>query len=121
MISYDGSFRPSSPIVRDRATTHTDRSQYATATGDRSKHCRSVAPWPNRNQSYDPEIVRSGVTVALCEIFTKLKMVIETLATWNGHNHYFEANKPVCMVAMHYQLPFMISKLCFPITLTIIL
>ena len=28
-------------------------------------HCRSVAHWPNGNQSYDPEIVRSGVTVAL--------------------------------------------------------
>ena len=42
-----------------------DRSQYATASGDRSKHCRSVAHSPNRNQSYDPEIVRSGVTVAL--------------------------------------------------------
>ena len=24
--------------------------------------------------------------------------------------HYFEASKPVCIVAMHYQLPFMISK-----------
>ena len=43
----------------------TDRSRYATAAGDRSKHCRSVAPWPNRNKSYDPEIVRSGVTLAL--------------------------------------------------------
>ena len=31
-----------------------DRSPYATSAGDRSKHCRSVAPWPNRNQSYDP-------------------------------------------------------------------
>ena len=41
---------------------------------------------------------------------TKLKKVIETLTTWKGHNHYFEAGKPVCMVAMHYQLPFMISK-----------
>ena len=35
------------------------------AAGDRSKQCRMVAPWHNRNQSYDPEIVRSGVTVAL--------------------------------------------------------
>ena len=25
-------------------------------------------------------------------------------------NHYFEASKPVCMVAMYYNLPFMISK-----------
>ena len=33
-------------------------------SGDCSKHCRSVAHWPDRNQSYDPEIVRSGVTVA---------------------------------------------------------
>ena len=49
-----------SPIVRDSATTRN-----ATAAGDRSKHGRSVSPWPNRNQSYDPEIVRSGVTVAL--------------------------------------------------------
>ena len=38
-------------------------SRYATTAGDRSKYCRSVAPC--RNQSYDPEIVRSGVTVAL--------------------------------------------------------
>ena len=30
-----------------------------------------------------------------------------TLATWKEH---FEASKPVCMVAMHYQLPFMVSK-----------
>ena len=52
-------------MVRDSATTRRDRLPYATAAGDRSKHCRSVAPWPNRNQSYDPEIVRSGVTVAL--------------------------------------------------------
>ena len=27
------------------------------------------------------------------------------------------SNKSVCMVAMHYQLSFMISKLCFPTTL----
>ena len=41
-------------------------SQYATtASGDRSTHCRSVARSPNRNQSYDQAIVRSGVTVAL--------------------------------------------------------
>ena len=31
-----------------------DKSQYSTATGDRSRHFRSVAPWLNRNQSYDP-------------------------------------------------------------------
>ena len=42
-----------------------DRGMRLTAAGDRSKHCRSVAPWSIRNQSYDPEIVRSGVTVAL--------------------------------------------------------
>ena len=59
-ISYDGSCHRYSPIVRDNATTRTDRSRYATAAGDRSKHCRSVAPGPNRNQSYDPEIVRMG-------------------------------------------------------------
>ena len=50
----------------------TDRSRYAIAAGDRSKHCRSVAPWPNRNQSYDPEIARSGVTVALSPSHTGL-------------------------------------------------
>ena len=55
-ISYDGSCHRYSPIVRDSATTRRDRSRYATATGDRSKH--SV-------QSYDPEIIRSSVTVAL--------------------------------------------------------
>ena len=30
------------------ATTRRVRSQYATAGGDRSNHCRSVAPWPNQ-------------------------------------------------------------------------
>ena len=42
----------------------------------------------------------------------------QALATWKEHYnndgltsyHYFEASKPVGMVAMHYQLPFMISK-----------
>ena len=33
-----------------------------TASGDRSKHCQSVAHSPNRNQSYGQEIARSGVT-----------------------------------------------------------
>ena len=64
-ISYDGSCHRYSPIVRDSVTSCRDRSRYATAAGDRSQNYRSVAPWPNRNQSYDPEIVRSGVTVAL--------------------------------------------------------
>ena len=64
-ISYDGSCHRYFRIVRDSATTCISKSPYATAAGDRSKHCRSFAPWPNRNQSYDPEIVRSGVTVAL--------------------------------------------------------
>ena len=64
-ISCDVSCHRYSPIVRDNATTRRDRSRYATAAADRSKNCRSVAPWPNRNQSYDPEIVRFGVTVAL--------------------------------------------------------
>ena len=68
MISCDCSCHRNSPIVRDSATTRRDRSRYATAAGDRSKNCRSVAPWPNRNQSYDPEIVRSGVTVALAVV-----------------------------------------------------
>ena len=40
-----------------------------TAAGDLSKNGRSVALWPNRNQSYDPEIVRSGVTLALVNAF----------------------------------------------------
>ena len=53
-------------IARRRARPTTkDQSQYATATGDRSRHCRSVVCWPNRKQSYDTESVRSGVTVAL--------------------------------------------------------
>ena len=62
-ISCDGSCHRYSPIVRDSATTRRDGSRYATAAGDRIKNCRSVAPWPSRNQSYDPDIARSGVTV----------------------------------------------------------
>ena len=57
-MSYYGSCHRHSPIVRDIATTH------------RSKHCRSVAPWLNRNQSYGPEIVRSGVTLVLRSAFS---------------------------------------------------
>ena len=53
------------PIVRWPTTSKKDRSQYATASGYRSKHCRSVARSSNHNQSYDQAIVRSGVTVAL--------------------------------------------------------
>ena len=49
-IPCDGSCHRYSPIVRDSATTRRDRSRYATDAGDRSKHCRSVAPWPDRNQ-----------------------------------------------------------------------
>ena len=64
-ISYDGSCHRYFRIVRDSATTRRYQSPYATAAGDRSKHWRSFASWPNRNQSYDPEIARSGVTVAL--------------------------------------------------------
>ena len=64
-ISYDGSCHRYFRIVHDSATTRRYQSPYATAAGDRSKHCRSFASWPNRNQSYDPEIVQSGVTVAL--------------------------------------------------------
>ena len=51
-----------------------DRSQYATASGDRSKHCRSVARSPNHNRSYDQAIVRSGVTVALLNMMIFIKM-----------------------------------------------
>ena len=66
MIPHDGCCHRYSPIVvRDSTTTRRHRSRYATAAGDRRKHCRSVASWPNRNQSYDPEIVRSGVTAVL--------------------------------------------------------
>ena len=61
-ISCGGSCHRYSPIIRDSATTRIDRSRCATAAGDRSKNCRSVAPWPNHNQSCDPEIVRSGGT-----------------------------------------------------------
>ena len=63
--SYDGSCHRFSPIVRDSATTRRDRSSYSTTAVDRRKHCRSVASWPHRNQSYDQEIVGSVVTVAL--------------------------------------------------------
>ena len=64
-IAYDGSCHRYSPIVCESAITRRDQSRYATAAGDRGKNCRSVATWPNRKQSYDPEIVRFGVTVAL--------------------------------------------------------
>ena len=49
-MSYDGSCHRYSPIVCESATMRGDRSRCATAAGDRSKHCRSVAPWSNRNQ-----------------------------------------------------------------------
>ena len=52
------------PIVRRPTTSKKDRSQYATASGDRSKHCRSVARSPHHRQTYDQAIVRSDVTVA---------------------------------------------------------
>ena len=64
-ISYYGSCHRYSPIVRDSTTTGSDRSPYETAAGYSNKQCRSVAPWANRNHSYDSEIIRSGVTVAL--------------------------------------------------------
>ena len=64
-ISYDGSCHRYFRIVRDSATTRRYQSPYASAAGYRSKHCRSFAPWHNRNHSYDPEIVWFGVTVAL--------------------------------------------------------
>ena len=44
-ISYDSSCHRHSPIVRDSATTRRDRLRYATTAGDRSKNCRSVAPF----------------------------------------------------------------------------
>ena len=44
------------PMVWWPTTSKKDRSQHATASGDRSKHCRSVARSPNRNQSYDQAI-----------------------------------------------------------------
>ena len=36
MIAYDGSGHRYSSIIRDRATTSTDRSRHAIAAGDRS-------------------------------------------------------------------------------------
>ena len=62
-ISYDGSCHRYSPIVRD--SVEIDRGMRPLLDIVVLKHCRSVAPCPNRNQSYDPEIVRSGVTVNL--------------------------------------------------------
>ena len=50
-ISCDGSCHRYSPIVRGSVTTRRDRSRYATGGGDRRNNCRSVAPWPNRNQT----------------------------------------------------------------------
>ena len=79
-ISYDGTCHRYSPIVHDSVTTRIDRSRYATAARDSSKHCRSVAPWPNRNQSYDPEIVRSGVTGALSRQLS-VNMTLTTIET----------------------------------------
>ena len=54
--------------------------------GDRSKHCRSFAPWPNRNQSYDSEIVRSNVTVAL--VARRLHVIIIWLLFPEWHISY---------------------------------
>ena len=84
-ISYDGSCHRYSPIVRDSATMRRDRSRYATAAGDRSKHCRSVAPWPNRTiqKSYDPEIVRPGVNVA-SEVNHDFVNLLYTYDDWLG-------------------------------------
>ena len=60
-ISCDGSCHRYSPIVRDSATTRRARSRYATTVAeDRNKNCRPVAPWPNRNQSYDGVIGWGG-------------------------------------------------------------
>ena len=64
------------PTVRWPTTSKKDRSQYATASGDRSKHCRSVSRSTNHNQSYDQAIVRSGVTVALVTITTSLSCIM---------------------------------------------
>ena len=45
----------------------------ATATGDRSKHCRSVAPWPNRNPN-----VRSRNRTIRCDCgFSEIEIEIE--------------------------------------------
>ena len=57
--AYDQSYDDLPPAKK------TDRSVRPTTSGDRSKHCRSVARSPNHNQSYDQAIVRSGVTVGL--------------------------------------------------------
>ena len=86
-ISYDGSCHRYSPIVRDSATTR-DRSRHATAAGYRSKNCRSVAPWPNRNQLYDPEIVRSVMTVSL-EYDTRLLLCQRPSLVISRHDNCF--------------------------------
>ena len=72
-LRYYGSCHRSSPIVFDRATTRTTnrtmtyhqqkyRSQYATASGYHSKHCRSVA----RSPTSQP-VVRSRNRTIRCE------------------------------------------------------
>ena len=83
--------RPKNGPIVERTTDCTmtyhqqkDRSQYATASGDRSKHCRSVARSPNHNQSYDQAIVRSGVTVAKAPVKPGLRPCYDLPATKNG-------------------------------------
>ena len=94
----DGSCHRSSKIIVGRTTARTtsrtmtdhqqkDQSQYATASGVRSKHCRSVARPPNHNQSYDQQIVRSGVTVALLSRSTSTARV-DTLVDQMCRNIY---------------------------------
>ena len=73
-ISYYGSCHRYSPIVRDSATTRIDRSRYATAAGNRSKHCRSQP------------IVRSRNRTSRCECGFKSPAAIPALAVhqeWN--------------------------------------
>ena len=91
-ISCDGSCHRCSPMVRDNATNRRDRSRCATAAGDRSKYCRSVAPWPNRKQSYDPEIVRSGVNMTLARprvgIDRGMRPLLEIVAHIADRSHH---------------------------------
>ena len=71
---------------------HIDRGN-ATAAGDRSKHCRSVPPWPNRNQSYDPIIVRCSVTVASAKCLRSIPAEI----SWMLLSLSFPRTRPECV------------------------
>ena len=131
-ISYDGSCHRFSPIVRDSATTCRDRSLYSTTAVDRSRHCRSVASWPNRNKSYDQEIVRSGVTVALdkliCDVdpslanYDRFMMIVQATARKHipqeNRNKYYPrltwANATIIIQLSEYEYTFAKTALILP-------